>query len=68
MNIVPVLERKAAALACHDSQMRGRRWDDPEAREQLEGMFGRETFVRVDPAPAAGEREDRFVALEWPDK
>ena len=30
--IGPVLERKVAALACHDSQMRGRRWDDPETR------------------------------------
>jgi LmbE family N-acetylglucosaminyl deacetylase len=68
IDIRRVIERKVAALACHDSQMRGRRWDDPEAREQLEGMFGRETFVRVDPAPKAGEKEDRFVALEWPDR
>jgi mycothiol S-conjugate amidase len=63
--IGPVLERKVAALACHDSQMRGRRWDDPEQRAQLEAMFGRETFVRVDPAPEPGETEDRFMALEW---
>ncbi len=61
----PVLERKIAALACHDSQMRGRRWDDPETRAQLEAMFGTETFVRVDPAPEAGEKEDRLRALEW---
>jgi hypothetical protein len=52
-------------LACHDSQMRGRQWDDPETRAQLEAMFGTETFVRVDPAPSAGETEDRFRALEW---
>ena len=66
--IGPVIERKVAALACHDSQMRGRRWDDPETRAQLEQMFGRETFVRVDPPPAPGEREDRFVALKWGDR
>jgi LmbE family N-acetylglucosaminyl deacetylase len=65
VRIGPVLERKIAALACHDSQMRGRRWDDPETRAQLEAMFGAETFVRVDPAPEAGEMEDRFRALEW---
>jgi LmbE family N-acetylglucosaminyl deacetylase len=63
--IGPVLERKLAALACHDSQMRGRRWDDPETRSQMEAMFGRETFVRVEPAPRPGEREERFVGLEW---
>jgi LmbE family N-acetylglucosaminyl deacetylase len=65
--IAPVLERKIAALACHDSQMRGRRWDDPEQRAQLEAMFGRETFVRVDPPPQPGEREDRFMSLKWAD-
>ena len=63
--ISAVLERKAAALACHDSQMRGRNWDDPETRAQMEGMFGRETFVRVDPVPQPGEKEDRFVGLKW---
>ncbi len=65
VDIVPVIERKMAALACHDSQMRGRQWDDPEQRGQMERQFGRETFVRVDPAPAPGEREDRFMALNW---
>ena len=65
VRIVPVVERKLAALACHDSQMRGRQWNDPEARAQLEQMFGTETFVRVDPAPRPGEKEDRFVALKW---
>jgi N-acetyl-1-D-myo-inositol-2-amino-2-deoxy-alpha-D-glucopyranoside deacetylase len=63
--IGPVIDRKVAALACHDSQMRGRRWDDEGAREELERMFGRESFVRVDPPLAAGEREDRFMALDW---
>lgn len=60
-----VLERKIAALACHDSQMRGRRWDDPEVREGLAQMFGQETFVRVDPAPKPGEREDLPIGLDW---
>jgi LmbE family N-acetylglucosaminyl deacetylase len=57
--VVPILsvaERKIAALACHDSQMRGRRWDDPEERAQMERMFGTETFVRVDPAPRSRAR------------
>ena len=64
VNIRPVLDRKVAALACHDSQMRGRRWDDPETRGQLEQMFGTETFVRVEPPPVAGEREEFFVVLD----
>ena len=63
--IASVLERKVAALACHDSQMRGRQWDDPEARAQMERMFGTETFVRVDPPMQPGEKEDRFTGLEW---
>jgi mycothiol S-conjugate amidase len=63
--ILPVVERKIAALACHDSQMRGRRWDEPGERAEMERMFGRETFVRVDPAPRPGEREDRFMGLKW---
>jgi LmbE family N-acetylglucosaminyl deacetylase len=65
IRITPVIDRKIAALACHDSQMRGRRWDDPEGRAQLEQMFGTETFIRIDPAPRPGEREDRFMALKW---
>jgi len=65
IDIRPVLERKFAALACHESQMQGRQWDDAETREQMERMFSRETFVRVDPAPKAGLHEDRFVALQW---
>ena len=63
--IASVLERKVAALACHDSQMRGRQWDDPEARAQMERMFGTETFVRVDPPPQPDEKEDRFAGLQW---
>ena len=63
--ISSVLERKVAALACHDSQMRGRQWDDPEQRAQMEKMFARETFVRVDPPAAPGEKEDRFLGLKW---
>jgi mycothiol S-conjugate amidase len=63
--IGPVLDRKLAALACHDSQMRGRQWDDPETRSQIERMFGRETFVRVDPPPAPGTTEERFIELSW---
>jgi LmbE family N-acetylglucosaminyl deacetylase len=63
--IASVIERKVAALACHDSQMRGRPWEDPEQRAEMERMFGRETFVRVDPPPQPGEKENRFVALKW---
>jgi LmbE family N-acetylglucosaminyl deacetylase len=58
------LERKVEALACHESQMRGRRWDDPEVREGLEQMFGHETFVRVYPTPNPGEHEDWPMALQ----
>jgi LmbE family N-acetylglucosaminyl deacetylase len=65
ISISSVLERKVAALACHDSQMRGRQWDDPETRAQMEQMFGHETFVRIDPPPQPGEREDRFIGLKW---
>jgi len=60
-----VLDRKLAALACHESQMGGRRWDDPEARPFIEKLFAHETFVRVDPAPAPGERESLPMGLEW---
>jgi len=28
-------------------------------------MFGQETFVRVDPAPEPGEREDLPIGLDW---
>lgn len=59
------LDRKLAALACHDSQMRGRRWDDPATRERLLEAFGTETFVRVDPPAAPDEVEDRLRGLDW---
>jgi N-acetyl-1-D-myo-inositol-2-amino-2-deoxy-alpha-D-glucopyranoside deacetylase len=65
VSIGPVLDRKLAALACHDSQMRGQRWDDEATRAEAELRWGHESFVRVDPSPAPGEREDRFVGLEW---
>jgi hypothetical protein len=31
----------------------------------MERMFGRETFVRVDPPLSPGAKEDRFTGLEW---
>jgi LmbE family N-acetylglucosaminyl deacetylase len=65
VRIVDVLDRKIAALACHESQMQGRQWDDPEAREGLIALFGHETFVRVDPAPRPGEHEDLPIGLVW---
>jgi hypothetical protein len=53
--------------------MRGRQWDDPEQRAEMERMFGTETFVRVDPPPGsakapAGEREDRLMGLNWTER
>ena len=60
VRIVPVVERKLAALACHDSQMRGRRWDDPEQRAELERMFGTRDVRSGRSGPAAG-REGRPV-------
>ena len=65
VDIRPVLDRKLAALACHDSQMRGRRWDDPDVRAGMENQFGQETFVRVHPEPHQGEQEKLPMALEW---
>jgi LmbE family N-acetylglucosaminyl deacetylase len=65
VDIRAVLDRKLAALACHDSQMRGRRWEDPEVRAGMEQQFGHETFVRVHPEPKPGEKEELPMALEW---
>jgi N-acetyl-1-D-myo-inositol-2-amino-2-deoxy-alpha-D-glucopyranoside deacetylase len=65
VDIEPVLDRKLAALACHESQMRGRDWNDPKIREGLRQVFGHETFVRVHPEPHPGEREDRPMGLDW---
>ncbi len=57
VDVRPVIERKVAALACHDSQMRGRAFGSDD-REQAERNLGRETFIRVDPPPAPGARDD----------
>jgi LmbE family N-acetylglucosaminyl deacetylase len=65
LDISSVLDKKLAALACHESQMRGRDWNDPQIREGLTQMFGHETFVRVYPEPKPGEHEDRPMALDW---
>jgi LmbE family N-acetylglucosaminyl deacetylase len=65
VDIRAVIDRKLAALSCHESQMGDRRWDDPQARPFIEGLFGHETFVRVDPPPAPGEREVLPIGLEW---
>ena len=65
VDICEALDRKLNALACHESQMRGQDWHDPQTREQLEKMFGQETFVRVVPKMAPGEREELPVGLEW---
>ncbi len=61
--IAAVLDRKLAALACHGSQLRGRRFDDPEIRDEVAEMFGVETFVRVYPEPEPGDPEDFPVGL-----
>ncbi len=60
-----VLDRKLAALDCHESQMSGRRWGDPEARPMVEKLMGHETFVRIDPPVEPGEREDLPRGLDW---
>ncbi len=65
VDICEALDRKLTALACHESQMRGQDWHDPETREQLERMFGEETFVRVVPETAPGEHEALPMGLEW---
>jgi len=61
----PVLDRKLAALGCHESQMGDHRWDDPAARPTVEKLMGFETFVRVEPPPAPGEQESLPLGLEW---
>jgi LmbE family N-acetylglucosaminyl deacetylase len=57
------LPKKLAALAAHESQMRGNQFADapPEA---LEAFLGYETFVRVVPAPRPGEREEALSGLD----
>lgn len=55
VDVRAMLDRKLAAFACHASQVR----DDWSAApsEMLERWMGRETFIRVVPAPLPGERE-----------
>jgi N-acetyl-1-D-myo-inositol-2-amino-2-deoxy-alpha-D-glucopyranoside deacetylase len=65
VDIDGVLDRKLAALACHESQMRGRDWKNPVIREGLRQVFGHETFVRVYPEPRPGEKEDQLMAIDW---
>ncbi len=65
LDIRPVMERKVAALTCHDSQMRGRRFDDEDARRGWEELFGHETFVRVAPPAEPGEKESAPMGLNW---
>ena len=55
VDVRPVLDLKLAAFACHASQMRAD-WSTAP-REMLEAWMGRETFIRVEPPPAPGERE-----------
>ncbi len=61
VDVRPVLDRKIAALGCHESQMRGRSYD--EERALTEQTFGWETFVRVDPPAAPGTREEDLFAI-----
>jgi N-acetyl-1-D-myo-inositol-2-amino-2-deoxy-alpha-D-glucopyranoside deacetylase len=65
VDIEPVLDHKLAALACHESQMRGRDWRNPTIREGFRQVLGHETFIRVLPEPRPGEKEDRPLALDW---
>jgi LmbE family N-acetylglucosaminyl deacetylase len=59
------LARKRAAFACHQSQLRDEfEFEDAEAAERMEEMFGTEVFIRVVPEPVPGERETWFVGLE----
>ena len=63
VDVRAVIERKLAALASHASQVEARRWDQAP-RELLVAWLGRETFVRVVPPPAAGERETALRGLD----
>ena len=62
------LARKRAAFDCHASQLRGDdfEFEGAEGAERMEEMFGTELFIRVVPAPTAGEQETWFVGLEAP--
>lgn len=63
VDVSEVIDRKLAALACHASQMEGWRWDEAPW-EMLVAWLGRETFVRVEPPPAPGERETALRGLD----
>ncbi len=53
--VASVIDRKLAAFACHASQIR----EDWSAAppEMVEAWLGHESFIRVEPPPAPGERE-----------
>lgn len=55
-----VLDRKLAALAAHESQVRDSPWEQAP-RDMVEAWLGFETFVRVDPPPSPGEQEERLI-------
>jgi LmbE family N-acetylglucosaminyl deacetylase len=56
VDVTTVMDRKRAAFACHESQMRFDDWDD-EARAGFEESMTKEVFIRVSPPTAAGEQE-----------
>jgi LmbE family N-acetylglucosaminyl deacetylase len=60
VDVRSVLDRKLAALAAHESQVRDSPWGQAP-RELLEGWLGYERFVRVDPPPAPGEHEEQLA-------
>ena len=62
VDVSDVLDRKLAALASHESQMQANDWASAP-REAIEAWLGRETFVRVEPAPAPGEHETALSGL-----
>jgi LmbE family N-acetylglucosaminyl deacetylase len=57
-----VLDRKRRAFECHASQLRPEDWE-AEDLERFEESLGTELFVRVHPAPAAGEFETALAGL-----
>jgi LmbE family N-acetylglucosaminyl deacetylase len=63
VDVRPVIRKKLDALACHASQMRDPSWTQA-APEEMEKAMGEETFVRVEPKPAPGERETALMGLE----
>jgi len=63
VDVRSVVDRKLAALACHESQMRNE-MADPAVREAMVNFLGTEKFVRVVPPPAPGEHETRLRGLD----